>query len=102
MPMQDSSRIISTQTIAVSGTTASSSAFSSETFQVRVSSDTACNYKVGEGAASNTASTADPFLPVNWVEYVTVTPGQKIAAIRASTDGTVTAASGTLWITELT
>jgi hypothetical protein len=50
---------------------------------------------------SATATTANPFLPANTVEYVTVTPGQRIAAIKAATNGLVTATAGTLWVTEL-
>ncbi|CCE00923.1 hypothetical protein [Bradyrhizobium sp. STM 3809] len=41
------------------------------------------------------------FLPANTVEYVTVTPGQNIAVIKAASNGLVTATAGTLWITEL-
>jgi hypothetical protein len=40
-------------------------------------------------------------LPANWLEYVTVSPGQKISAIKAATNGLVTATAGTLWVTEL-
>jgi len=43
-----------------------------------------------------TASNTSPLLPVNWIEYIKVTPGQKIAAL---SNDTVT---GTLSVTELT
>ena len=33
---------------------------------------------------------------------MTVTPGQRISAIKAATGGLVTATAGTLWVTELT
>lgn len=95
-----SSRQGTTQTIAYTGTQAAiTNAFGSETYQIRVCSDAACCYRIGDGA--QTATTADPFLPANVIEYVTVTPGQRISAIRAGTDGLVTATSGTLWVTEL-
>jgi hypothetical protein len=95
-----SSRGGTTQTIAFTGTSAgTTNAFGSETYQVRLVADAACCYSIGDG--TQTATTSSPFLPANWVEYVTVSPGQKIAAIRASTDGLVTATSGTLWVTEL-
>ena len=51
---------------------------------------------------AQTAATTDPFLAALWVETVKVQPGQRISAIRASTDGLVTATSGTLSVTELT
>ena len=38
-----------------------------------------------------------------WHAYLpTVTPGQRISAIKAATVGLVTATAGTLWVTELT
>jgi hypothetical protein len=45
-------------------------------------------------------------LPPNWVEFITVTPGQTLAATKAVIEGQVTtstgpAQSGTLWVTEL-
>ena len=55
--------------------------------------------RIGDGA--QTTTTADPFLPANWEAYFAVTPGQRIAAIRASTGGLVTATDGTLWVTEM-
>jgi len=62
-------------------------------------SNSACHYKIGDG--TQTAATTDPFLAALTIEYVTVTPGQKIAAIQASTNGLVTATGGTIWVTEL-
>ena len=41
------------------------------------------------------------FLPANAIEYVIVSPGQRIAAIKAATNGLVTATAGTLWVTEM-
>ena len=35
------------------------------------------------------------------IEYVIVSPGQRISAIKAATNGLVTATAGTLWVTEM-
>lgn len=95
-------RIGTTQAISVSGSTASvTNPFSSQTYLIRVNADTAVNFKVFDvTAASSAATTSDTFLPANFPDYFTVSPGQKVAAIRASTDGLVTATNGTLWVTE--
>ena len=98
--MQDSSRQGTTQTIAFTGSSvAITNAFGSQTRQIRIVCNSPCNYKIGDGA--QTATAADPFLPASWYEYVTVSPGQRISAIRAATDGLVTATSGTFWVTEM-
>ncbi len=87
-------------TIASAASVSATNQFGSETWQVRLFADTACNYAIGDG--TQTASTASPYLPATWVEYVTCSPGQSIAAIRASTDGLNTATTtGTLWVTEM-
>jgi hypothetical protein len=97
---QHSSRTATTQAVAYTGTSASASAFGAQTYHVRLCANSACHFKIGDGA--QTATTDDPFLPANFEDYVTVSPGQIIAAVRAATDGLVTATSGTLWVTELT
>ncbi len=89
------------QQIAYTGSSVPvTNAFGAQTYWVRLSANSACHYKIGDGAQS--AATTDPFLPALWTETVRVQPGQRIAAIRASTDGLVTATSGSLSITELT
>jgi hypothetical protein len=90
---QGSSRLstaIAAQKITISGVSASSSAFGSQTYQIRVVADTACNIKIGDSGVS--AGTSDMLLPANWPEYFTVTPGQKIAVI-----GT----NGSLYVSEI-
>ena len=89
-----------TQTIAFSTTVGATNAFGAQTYAVRLAADSHCNYSIGDGA--QTATTSTPFLPQNWVEVVRVTPGQRIAALQAASDGNVTAHAGTLWVTELT
>ncbi len=98
-PKQPASRVGTTQTIAYNASVAITNAFGPETYQLRLVADSACCYRIGDGA--QTATTADPFLPANTVEYVIVSPGQRISAIKAATDGLVTTTAGTLWVTEL-
>ena len=76
--------------------------FGAQTYAVRLTSDSACQYIIGNGTFSAAQDNTSPYLPAFWVEFVKVTPGQSIAAIRAATDGNTTATSGTLWVTELT
>lgn len=98
-PMGNAGRQGATQTLAVSGTSGSCSAFGAQTYQIRLVANTNCNVRIGDGA--QTATTADPMLPVGWYEYVIVTPGQRLGAIRSPADGLTSATSGTLWITEM-
>ena len=64
-------------TVATTSTSAASSAFGSQTYQVRIAATAASFYKVGVGTPTATAT--DALLPLNWVEYVTVSPSEKIA-----------------------
>jgi hypothetical protein len=98
-PKQPSSRVGVTQTIAFDASVAVANAFGTETYQLRLVADSGCCYRVGDGA--QTATTADPFLPANTIEHVIVSPGQRISAIKAASNGLVTATAGTLWITEM-
>ena len=91
-----------TQTIAYDSTTPITNAFGTQTRQVRVVSNSACHIHFYDSTGSATATTSDPFLPANWIDYYTVNPGQKISAIKAATNGLVTATAGTLWVTEMT
>ncbi len=94
-------RVGTCQQIAYTGSSvAITNAFGAQTYWVRLVANSACHYKIGDGAQS--AATTDPFLPALWEETVKVSPGQRISAIRASTDGLVSATSGTLSVTELT
>ncbi len=81
-----------TQTVAFTSTsTAQTTAFVAGVNTVRVVASTQCHLAFG---ASPTATTSSPKLPANLPEYIVVTPGQKIAAIRTTT-------SGTLYVTEV-
>ncbi len=98
--MQRSSRETTTQTIAYDGNVAITNAFGGQTYQLKLAANSACHYKIGDGA--QTAATSDPYLPANTIHHVTVSPGQRISAIKAATNGLVTATAGTLWVTETT
>jgi hypothetical protein len=98
-PKHHASRVGATQTIAYDSSAAITNAFGPVAFQLRLVANSACCYRIGDGA--QTATTADAFLPANTVEYVIVSPGQRISAIKAATNGLVTATAGTLWVTEM-
>lgn len=74
-----------------STSTAISTAITTGTRLVRVVASTGCHLAIG---GSPTATTSSPKLPANWIETLVVYPGEKIAAIRTTT-------SGTLWVTEV-
>lgn len=99
--MQQAYRVGTTQTIAYDATVPITNAFGGETWQIRLVANSGCHFHIYEAGGTATATTADPFLPANWIETVTVYPGQKISAIKAATNGLVTATAGTLWVTEL-
>ncbi len=86
---------------AAGGASAQSAAFGNETKAIRVSvtgaltATAGVRINVGDGAGA-VASSTTALLPVNWVEYIKVRPGQKIAAL---SNDTVT---GTLSVVELT
>jgi uncharacterized Zn-binding protein involved in type VI secretion len=90
-----------TQTVAFDTTTPVTNAFAAGTYAVRLVANAACNFRIYDSTASATATAADPFLPANWETIITVSPGQKISALKAATNGLVTATAGTLWVTEL-
>lgn len=89
------------QAVAYTATSATvTNAFGSQTYLIRVASSSACHFRVVE-AAGGAATTTDTFLPANTIDYIVVSPGQKISAIRASTGGLITATDGTLNVTEM-
>lgn len=83
-PPQRSSRQGTTNNVSVAttSTSAASSAFGAQTFQVRVAATAACFYQVGPGTP--TAAATDAYLPANVIEYVKVSPGEKIAVFSAT------------------
>ncbi len=84
---------------ASNGASVSSSAFGSQTRYIRICLQGAVSATSGVRYAidkSPTASSTSALLPVNWVEVVRVSPGEKIAVL--SNDTT----TGTLSVVELT
>jgi hypothetical protein len=97
--MEASSRLGVTQTIGYDASVAITNAFGEQTRQIRLAANSACHFRIGDGV--QTATVADPLLPANWETFVTVSPGQRISAIKAATGGLVTGTAGTLWVTEI-
>lgn len=98
-PKQHASRAGISQTISYDSSVGATNPFGAATYQIRLVANSACHYRIGDGA--QTATTADAYLPPNAIEYVIVSPGQRIAAVKAATNGLVTATAGTLWVTEM-
>lgn len=86
----------SVQSVAIGAASATlPNQFGAETFQIRLCATTACYYVICDRANIVAASAAvGSYLPANWVEFVAVSPGQKLTVIEAS-------AAGTLSVTEL-
>lgn len=63
--------------VATTSTAAASSAFGSQTYQIRIAAPAACFFKVGDGTP--TAAATDALLPSTWVDVITVSPGQKVS-----------------------
>lgn len=93
-------RVITQQNVVYTGTAANSANFGSQTRLIRLCASSACYVKIGDGAITATDKT-DILLPANWVDYFVVTPGQQLSVVRASTDGLITATSGSLSIIEM-
>lgn len=68
--------VVNNVAVATTSTSVASAAFGTQTFQVRVAATANSFYTVGK---TPTAAATDVLLPLNWVEYVTVAPGEKIA-----------------------
>jgi hypothetical protein len=81
--MQRSSRLAAAQNISPAGSSVPSTAFGAQTYQIRVCATAAVNYRVGDGTP--TAVATDTLLPANTIEYVTCSPGQKLAAVGTAT-----------------
>ena len=91
LPRQPSSRQGASQNVALTSSSAASTAFGSQTYQVMLVATAASNVRIGDGTP--TATTSDTLLPANFPLVFTCTPGQKVAG--------VTASSATLSVTEL-
>lgn len=74
--------------IATTSTAVASSAFGSQTYQIRVSAPAACFIAVAQPLTASTtdvtASATSAYLPANQPEYIKVSPGQKLSAFSAT------------------
>lgn len=81
--------------VSVGVASAQSAAFSAHTHEIRVVSTTNCHINIG---VSPTAAATDDngfYLPAGVVEYFHVSPGEILAVIRDSADGTLSIAEMT-------
>lgn len=62
-------------------------AFGPQTYQVRLAATAAARFRVVDGTAGGNAVATDPLLPAGVVDYIVVSPGQKIAAIQDAAAG---------------
>lgn len=90
--MMQSARLGAAQDITIGAASAASSAFGAQTYQLRVAASSACRIRIADGTPI--AAATDTYLPADRIEYLTCTPGQKIAVIQE-------AAAGKLSVTEL-
>lgn len=79
----DASRTI---TCAFTASSGQSTAMPDDVSTVRIVANQNCYYTIG---ANPTATTSHAYLAAGVVEYIAIKPGEKIAAIRASADGTL-------------
>ena len=85
---QDSSRNWSAQSLSVgSAAGASTAIFSTQTYQVRIVSDTAVRYIIGDSPSVNSTTIAGTgsMLPANVIEWVSVSPGQRASFVAPTT-----------------
>ena len=75
-----------TQSVAYTASSAATTnAVGSQIYAVRLVSTSDSHYALGE---SPTATTSDPYLPADTIEIISIKPGQKVAFIRNTADGT--------------
>lgn len=77
-----------TQHVAVTATTAQSAAISANIFEIRVVGTQDMYLEIGENPVA-VINGGSLLLPAGVVEYFHVSPGQLVAAIRVSADGTL-------------
>lgn len=91
-----------THAMAVSGTSTTTGTFSGQTRYIRIVGNTAFHFQNASTPIATTAATGNsPFHPANAEGYFNVTPGEKVAACTAATNGLVTSTNGTVWVTEV-
>lgn len=79
-----------TDYVAFTATSAASAAFGANTHDIRVVATQNCHINIGDGTPTAAATDNNGmYLPAGVVEYFHVSPGQKIAVVRDSADGTL-------------
>ncbi len=78
IPAAAMQNVVAEQTVAISGSSTASAAFSASTTFVRVHTDAICSIKYG---TSPVATAASARLPADGAEYFGVNAGDKIAVI---------------------
>ena len=81
-----------TDPVTVTDITALSAVFGASTQLIRVISTNDCHIAIGSAPV---ATTGDPYLPANTVEFIGVKPGERLAAINHTA-----LADGVLYVTE--
>lgn len=81
--------------ITVAASSAQSAVFGAQTKEIRVVSTTACHINIGQNPTAAATDNNGFYLPANVVEYLHVTPGQRLAVIQDT-------AGGTLCVAEMT
>lgn len=79
------------QDVAIGAASASSTAFSSETYKVRVKVTSDCRVRIDK---TPTAISTDTYMSAGDTEWFTCSPGEKIACIQVSAAGTMNVTEG--------
>jgi len=90
---QPASRLGTNTTFTLTTASQATAAFGAQTFQVRVATNSqvvGAFIKVGEASGVTASSGNDAIIGSNVVDYVTVTPGQKLAIVGQTAAGIVT------------
>lgn len=75
--------------VSVTATSAQSVACPANTYEVRIVSTTNAHIKIGDDPTAAATDNNGLYLPAGLVEYYHITPGQKVAVIRDTADGTM-------------
>ena len=79
-------RLGTNTTFTMSGSSQATAAFTSQCYMIRIATnDQPAFFEVGDGTP--TATAADVLIGPNCIDYITVTPGQKLAVLQAGTAG---------------
>ena len=76
-----------TDYVAVAVASAQSAVWASTTREIRIVSNTNCHINIGQNPTAAATDDNGFYLPANVVEYLHVTPGQRLAVIRDTADG---------------